>query len=131
MKTILVVAGDEMRALIIRELGTSFPHAFSFIEAAHGQHALLELKKLVAADKQVLAVISEFKMSPLSGAGLIYQMDLQGYGIPVLFLSTKDVDDGIIREYSPHIIRKSSDDKAFSDALSDAIRSLVEPAPQG
>lgn len=131
MKTILVVANDEVRKMIIERLMIIFKCTFSFVEASNGQQALLVLKKLASGKTPVTAVISEFKMSPLNGAGLVYQMNLQGYGeIPVFFLSDKYIADGIVLNHCKILINKAQNGKALFNDLFIALDPLTDQQPQ-
>ncbi len=131
MKTILVVANDEVRKMIIERLMIIFKCTFSFVEASNGQQALLVLKKLASGKTPVTAVISEFKMSPLNGAGLVHQMNLQGYGeIPVFFLSDKHIADGIVLNHCKILINKAQNGKALFNDLFIALDPLTDQQPQ-
>ncbi|MEN9912957.1 MAG: hypothetical protein RLY66_365 [Candidatus Parcubacteria bacterium] len=132
MKTVLVVGSDEVLKMIIKKLNSIFINTFSFFEVSQGQAALLALKRLASEGTPVVAVISEFKlsMSPINGAGFINQMNLQGYGnIPVFFLSTTDVADSIVLNYSHRLIKRAPNGNVYFGDLNVAFESLAKADP--
>ncbi|MEK7641431.1 MAG: response regulator [Patescibacteria group bacterium] len=132
--TILVVGGAQTRALIVSML-----HQLKYLateEAQHGQQALLKIKQCATAGDPVQVIISEFNMPVLNGAGIINQLKVQQYDIPVIFLSGSTSESReqsstppVMLDFSPHLLQQYSDGSVRYtelDAMLQKILGLVE-----
>jgi two-component system chemotaxis response regulator CheY len=90
LKKVLIVEDSALQAKMYRMIFGSYPGC-ELVFAMDGLEAMNKL----AMERDIDLIISDINMPRMDGISFLQAMSREGYGIPVIVISTEDKDDDI------------------------------------